>query len=171
MKLGTTARRFSAIVLMAVLLAAMVFTAVACGGGIKAQDGDTVRVLYNGTYDSGEVFDSSEMQGGEPLEFTIGSGLVVPGFNDAVIGMSVNQTVKVRIPPEEAYGPLYFVEERDLFPADVEVGEWFTTTTAEGQTFSAVVVNISETHVTLENKHAMAGQNLNFEITLVEIVQ
>jgi peptidylprolyl isomerase len=143
----------------------------ACGGGTGAQIGDTVKVLYNGTFDNGSVFDSSEMHGNEPLEFTIGTGQVIPGFDQAVMGMSLNESKTVTIPAEEAYGQKYFEVDLSELPDDLEVGEKLYKQSEDGSRIEVTVVNISESTATLENVHPLAGEDLTFKITLVEIVE
>ena len=160
-------------------MAAIIATAIilsACSGAAVAKEGDTVKVLYNGTYDTGELFDSSELHGGEPLQFTIGSAQVIPGFEQAVIGMKVGETKTVHIPSSEAYGPYYpdliltlnwsqFVEGYEP-----QVGDQLELTDISGQSAWATVINVSEEGVTVDANHPLAGENLNFEITLVEIL-
>ncbi|MEA1958154.1 MAG: FKBP-type peptidyl-prolyl cis-trans isomerase [Chloroflexota bacterium] len=139
-----------------------------------AQDGDTVKVDYTGTLDDGTVFDSTinaSFNHAEPLEFTIGAGNMIPGFEKGVIGMSVNETKNIHIPAKEAYGQKYFEVDLDELPEDTQVGETFFKTDDYGRTIEATVINISESIATLENTEPMAGENLNFEITLVELIK
>lgn len=156
---------------------ACIFMLSACSGGAAvAKEGDTVKVLYVGTYDNGSVFDSSEQHGGDPLQFTIGSGDMIPGFEQAVIGMSVNETKYVHISVEDAYGPYYDYMvvtvnwssfEEGFVP---EVGEKIQMQNSAGQTFQGIVINTSEEGVLVDFNHPLAGMDLNFEITMVEIV-
>jgi len=141
-----------------------------------AKEGDTVKVLYVGTYDNGSVFDSSESHGGDPLQFTIGSGNLIPGFEQAVIGMSVNEIKDVHILSDDAYGPYddnmvvtvnWSSFQEGFVP---EVGEQIQMRNSAGQTFQGIVLNTSEEGVTVDFNHPLAGMDLNFEITLVEIV-
>ena len=143
---------------------------------VQAEVGDTVKVLYIGTLDDGTVFDSSELHGGEPLQFTIGDGSLIPGFEQAVVGMSVGETKTVHIQFEDAYGPYYddmittvnwSAFQEGYAP---EVGEQIQMQNSQGQTFQGIVLNTSEEGVTVDFNHPLAGKDLNFEITLVEIV-
>jgi FKBP-type peptidyl-prolyl cis-trans isomerase 2 len=150
----------------------------ACSGGAAvAKEGDTVKVLYVGTYDNGSVFDSSEQHGGDPLQFTIGSGDMIPGFEQAVINMSVNEIKNVHIPAENAYGPyddnmIVTVNWSSFQEGFVpEIGEPIQMRNSLGQTFQGTVLNTSEEGVTVDFNHPLAGIDLNFEITLVEIVK
>lgn len=143
-------------------------TTPAAGSDGAAQDGDTVAVDYTGTLDDGEEFDSSV--GREPLEFTLGTGQVIVGFDDAVRGMSVGETVTVRIEPEDAYG-LPDPEAVVDFPIE-EVPEDFHTVGvpvqfATGQ--RGVVTAVTDATVTIDLNHELAGEALTFEITLVSI--
>jgi len=151
--------------------------ASACSSGAAvAKEGDTVKVLYVGTYDNGSVFDSSELHGNEPLQFTIGGGQTIASFDQAVIGMSVNETKNVHISSDDAYGPHYddmvitvnwSSFEEGFVP---EVGEKIQMRSSLGQTYQGIVINTSQEGVTVDFNHPLAGMDLNFEITLVEIV-
>ena len=139
------------------------------------KENDTVRVHYTGTTDDGVTFDSSRERN-EPLEFTMGQGQLIPGFEKAVNGMKVGDSTTVRIPAEEAYGEVkeeMIVEvERDRFPQDItpEVGMQLQVQQPNGQPMGVLVKSLNETHVTLDANHPLAGQALNFDIELVEIV-
>jgi peptidylprolyl isomerase len=141
-----------------------------------AKEGDTVKVLYIGTYDNGSVFDSSEIHGGDPLQFTIGSGNMIPGFEQAVIGMTKNETKDVHILSDDAYGPYYEELIITLNRSEIEdssatkVGDTIILTNAYGQQRESTVINVSEESVIVDANHPLAGKDLNFEITLVEIV-
>jgi len=142
---------------------------------VTAKEGDTVRVDYTGTFDDGEVFDSSELHGGATLNFTIGEGEVLPSFEQAVIGLSINESTTVRIladETEEAYGPSEVVFDLDQFPQDSppEVGFQYQVSLENGRVIIAVVTDISDSRVTLKNTIPPAGKDVNFEITLVEIL-
>lgn len=148
---------------------------LSCGGGLAtAQVGDTVKVDYTGTYTNGSAFDSSVNESFghvEPLEFTIGTNQLIPGFEQAVVGMSINQTKTINIPSEEAYGQKYFEVDLSELPEDIEVGESLYKQSQDGSITEVIVVNISESTATLENIHPLAGEDLTFAITLVEIVE
>ncbi len=138
-----------------------------------AKQGDTVHVRYTGRFDDGTVFDSSE--GREPLEFVLGAGRVIPGFEKAVQGLSVGDQVTTKIPPEEAYGPrsdeLVMDVGRDQFPenASPAVGQQFQMTTTDGRQAVVTVTNVSEERVEIDANHPLAGRSLNFDLELVKI--
>lgn len=138
-----------------------------------ANAGDTVRVHYAGRLDDGTVFDSSE--GRDPLEFTLGAGQVIPGFEKAVEGMSVGDKSTISIPPEEAYGPrsdeLVLRVQRDQFPDGVtpEVGQRFQMRTDNGNTVRVTVTKMKEESVEIDANHPLAGQALTFDVELVKI--
>ncbi|GAB4516908.1 MAG: peptidylprolyl isomerase [Anaerolineae bacterium] len=140
----------------------------------QAKTGDTVRVHYTGKLADGTVFDSSRER--EPLEFTIGAGQVIPGFEDAVIGMSPQETKTATIPAEEAYGPHYpelvMVVGRESFPEGTrpEIGQQYQVALQGGQTLIVRVTEVAENTVTLDANHPLAGEDLTFDIELVEIV-
>ena len=141
-------------------------------GGV--QEGDTVKVHYMGKLDDGTVFDSSE--GRDPLQFTVGEGQVVPGFEEAVIGMELGESKTVKIPADKAYGPhdreKVGIIDRSQFPADMEleVGQELTVRPPSGEMITATVIDVSETSVTVDANHHLAGKDLTFEIELVEIL-
>lgn len=135
--------------------------------------GDTVKVHYIGKFDSGDVFDSSENS--EPLAFTVGAGQVIPGFDQAMIGMSVGESKNVVIPPDEAYGErieeLVQTIDREQFKlsgVDPEIGMGIEMQTPQGS-FPLVITELTETTVTLDANHPLAGKELHFSLTLVEI--
>ncbi|MBN2644081.1 MAG: peptidylprolyl isomerase [Desulfuromonadaceae bacterium] len=139
----------------------------------QACAGNRVKVHYTGTFDDGSQFDSSAGQ--DPLEFLLGGGEVIPGFDQAVIGMVVGERKQVRIAPVDAYGE-YDVDqlakvERFQLPEelDLSVGTQLQMETAEGIPLVVTVVAVDEEHVTLDGNHPLAGQALNFELELVEI--
>ncbi|MCE1273531.1 MAG: peptidylprolyl isomerase [Chlorobiaceae bacterium] len=140
----------------------------------QAKSGDTVRVHYTGTFDDGTVFDTSMER--EPLQFTVGAGMVIAGFDNAVTGMEPGQKKTVNIPAEQAYGPrseeLVAEIGRDRLPADleIEIGQQLQVGLADGDQAVVMIVDVSETTVTLDANHPMAGMDLNFELELIEIV-
>lgn len=140
----------------------------------QATTGDTVRVHYTGTLTDGTTFDTSE--GREPLEFTAGGGQVIPGFDQAVAGMEPGDTKTVDIPADEAYGPqrdeMMLQVTLDQFPEDMdpEVGQQLQLSQPDGQSVVVRVVDVQDDAVTLDANHPLAGEDLTFEITLVEIV-
>jgi peptidylprolyl isomerase len=159
-----------------VLITSTIFMACSSSEEGTAQEGDTVKVLYTGTLDDGTVFDSSELHGGDPLEFTIGEGRLIPAFEQAVIGLSINQSTTVHIPADEAYGPydedkiitLSWSQMGDYVP---EVGEQLPLyDPSTGQSITATVLSVSDAGVVVDTNHPLAGEDLTFNITLVEIV-
>ncbi|GAB4365591.1 MAG: peptidylprolyl isomerase [Elainellaceae cyanobacterium] len=139
----------------------------------QAKQGDTVAVHYTGKLDNGAVFDSSE--GREPLQFSIGSGNLIPGFEQAVIGMAPGESKTATIPAEQAYGPhhqeMVLVVERQRIPDDVPVtvGQRLQIQQQGGQVIPVMVTDISDSDVTLDANHPLAGQDLIFDIQLVSI--
>ncbi len=140
----------------------------------NAKSGDTVKIHYTGTLDDGSQFDSSA--GRDPLEFEVGSGQVIPGFDKAVEGMAVGDSKNVRIEPDEAYGQRHeqLVQEvdRSLLPDDLDPREGMTlqSSSPDGQTMQFMVTAVAEETITVDANHPLAGQALSFDIELVEIV-
>ena len=138
------------------------------------KSGDKVKVHYHGKLTSGETFDSSE--GRAPLEFEVGSGMVIKGFDEGVTGMSVGEKKTINIPVEEAYGPknpdMVINMPKDRFPKDMELEEGMPLMMSDGsgQNFQVVVTEIKDESVMLDANHPLAGQDLVFDIELVEIV-
>lgn len=138
-----------------------------------AKKGDTVAVHYTGTLESGDVFDSS--QGRDPLEFEVGGGQVIPGFDQAVTGLGVGETREVEIAPEQAYGEpredLVVDVERDQFPEDADpaVGQQVQVQVAPGQNRVATIREIGDEAIKLDLNHPLAGKTLKFDVELVEI--
>jgi peptidylprolyl isomerase len=141
--------------------------------GQEIKQGDEVKVHYTGKLDDGTVFDSS--QGREPISFKVGEGQVIPGFENAVEGMEVGESKTVTIPSEQAYGPrredMVVTVEKDKFPdgVDPEEGQRFQVGSSEGQSVPAVVTDVSGEEVTLDANSPLAGQDLTFEIEVVEV--
>jgi peptidylprolyl isomerase len=139
----------------------------------QANSGTTVRVHYTGKLDDGQVFDSSRQR--EPLEFTLGGGQVIPGFDQAVAGMEPGEAKTVTIPADEAYGgrseELFLRVERDRLPPDLEpeVGQQLQMNQG-GQVAIVTVAEVADDAVTLDANHPLAGKDLTFELELVEIV-
>jgi FKBP-type peptidyl-prolyl cis-trans isomerase 2 len=140
----------------------------------RAKAGDTVRVHYTGKLEDGSIFDSSQER--EPLEFTIGSGQVIPGFEAAVTGMATGESKSTTIPPEEAYGPrrqeMVAVVDREQLPDDLEVnvGQRLQVQQPDGRQIVVSVADIAEKTVTLDANHELAGKTLTFDLELVEVV-
>ena len=138
-----------------------------------AKSGDTVRIHYTGRLDNGDVFDSSE--GRAPLEFTLGSGQVIPGFDRGVTGMAPGDKKTIEIPAAEAYGAarpeMTFDVPRAQFPEGYvpEVGEMLEVGMQSGDTMQVVVKAVGDDAVTLDANHPLAGQDLIFDLELVSI--
>ncbi len=140
----------------------------------QVQSGDKVRVNYDGKLRSGETFDSSK--GREPLEFTVGTGQVIKGFDDGVLGMKPGDKKTVEIPVDHAYGEknedMIIEFPKTQFPEDMnpEVGQQLMMSNGSGQSFPVVIKEVKEETVILDANHHLAGQELIFDIELVEIV-
>ena len=139
-----------------------------------AKTGDTVNVFYTGTLDDGTVFDTN--MNATPLAFTVGKGMVIPGFDEAVVGMAVNEVKTVRIPSEKAYGSynnsLIHIMNRSAFPANVTpvAGQYYAIKSITDGTVSYVkIINVTQSTITLDENHELAGQNLTFSIRLAGI--
>lgn len=138
-----------------------------------ATKGNTVKVHYTGKLKDGTIFDSSESR--EPLEFTLGDGNMIKGFDAAVQGMNVGDDKSVTIPSEEAYGEkkdeMMVDIPRTQVPADIkpEVGMDLSIQNQQGQPMPVKVVHVDEEKITLDANHPLAGQDLIFDIKLVEI--
>ncbi|MEA3546880.1 MAG: peptidylprolyl isomerase [Thermodesulfobacteriota bacterium] len=138
-----------------------------------ATKGDSVKIHYTGTLADGTVFDSSA--GREPLGFTLGSGQVIPGFDDAVLGMSHGESKKVTIPADRAYGErqkeLVMPVPRNQVPPEInpEVGQKLQIQGPNGQPMMVEVVEVNDDHIMLDANPPLAGKDLTFEIELVEI--
>jgi len=138
-----------------------------------ATAGNTVRIHYTGTLEDGSVFDSSE--GRDPLEFTVGSGQIIPGLDRAIDGMTAGEQKTVTIPATEAYGE-YQAEAkqdvpRDQIPADIPLdpGTMLNMQTPDGRQVPVQVAEVTETTVTLDANHPLAGKDLTFAVELVSV--
>jgi len=140
----------------------------------QVKTGDVVRVHYTGKLVTGETFDSSESR--EPLEFTVGAGMMIKGFDAAMPGMAIGEKKTVNIPAADAYGekdPTAIIEfPKENVPEDMklEPGMQLTLSNQEGQPFPVVVVEVKEEVIVLDANHFLAGQELIFDIELVEIL-
>ena len=166
-----TKKSYTALVSM-ILLVVMLVTG--CGGAIQqAKTGDTVKVHYTGRLQDSTVFDTSV--GGEPLEFTLGQGQIIPGFEQAVIGMRVGESKTVTIPVDQAYGPrrddMILKVERAELPENLEpeIGMQLQMNQGDGGIMIVTITDVSETTITIDANHPLAGQDLTFDIELVEI--
>ena len=139
----------------------------------QVKAGDVVKVHYTGKLTTGEQFDSSA--GREPLEFTVGAGQMIKGFDAAMPGMTIGEKKTINIAPEDAYGPrseeAIIQFPRENVPADMqlELGMTLTLSNQMGQPFPVVVVEIKDDVIVLDANHFLAGQELVFDIELVEI--
>ena len=138
-----------------------------------AKANDKVKVHYKGTLSNGEIFDSSE--GREPLEFTLGGGQVIPGFDNGVMGMKIDEAKTINIPASEAYGEAKAELIQDVpkehLPAEIqpEVGMQLMSQSPEGQQIPLIIIEVKDTTITVDANHPLAGKDLTFELTLVEI--
>ncbi|NOT60234.1 MAG: peptidylprolyl isomerase [Acidobacteria bacterium] len=137
------------------------------------QFGDTVKVHYQGTFDDGQMFDTSE--GNDPLEFTVGAQQVIPGFERAMVGMQIGETRNIVIPAAEAYGErdddLVQRMPRDKFRlngAEPELGLAIEMHTPQGS-IPVVITQLTEEFVTLDANHPLAGETLHFALELVAV--
>lgn len=138
-----------------------------------AQQGDTVRIHYTGKLADGTEFDSSS--GREPLEFTVGAGQVIPGFDEAVQGMEVGDQKEFTIPSDRAYGErreeMVMRIDRTQLPPELDptVGDELQLQTPEGRPVPVRVADIDDEAVVLDANHPLAGEDLTFEVKLEEI--
>jgi len=140
----------------------------------QANEGNRVKVHYQGLLNDGTVFDSSYES--DPLEFTIGEGEIIPGFEDAVVGMQAGDKKNVAVTSEQAYGE--YKEERKIeiersqLPEDItpEIGMVLQMDTPNNRTLYVTIVDIGDENLTLDANHPLAGKDLNFEIELMEIM-
>lgn len=139
----------------------------------EAKKGDKVKVHYTGRLNDGSEFDSSKDR--DPLEFEIGSQQVIPGFENAVLGLKTGESVTVNIPSDDAYGPrvdeMVLKIEKEKLPPDFnpELGQQFQLPQQNGQNVVVTVTDITDTQIELDANHPLAGKDLTFDIQLVEI--
>ena len=140
----------------------------------QARDNDTVKVHYTGKLEDGTVFDSSVDR--EPIQFTIGAGQVIAGFEKAVSGMAPGESKTTTLAPEEAYGPrreeMVSTVDRSQLPDDIELrqGQQLAVKQQDGRQFTVTVTELTDATVTVDANHALAGKRLTFDLELVEIV-
>jgi peptidylprolyl isomerase len=141
----------------------------------QAKQGDIVKLHYMGKLPDGTIFDTSRER--HPLQFTIGNGQVIAGFEQAVIGMKVGESKTARIPMEQAYGPhredMVVTMDRSKLPPGVNpmVGQRLELTQVDDQTSLVTVTNVTESTLTLDANHPLAGKELTFDIELVGILE
>lgn len=139
----------------------------------QVKSGDTVRIHYTGTLADGETFDSSD--GRDPLEFTVGSGQIIPGLDQALPGMEVGEKKTVNVPADQAYGHIdpnaRQAVPRGEIPSDIplDIGTQLQVQTPQGQVLPVTVCEVTEEQVVLDANHPLAGRDLTFAIELVEI--
>jgi FKBP-type peptidyl-prolyl cis-trans isomerase 2 len=137
------------------------------------KENDTVKVHYTGKLTNGQIFDSSLER--EPLEVTIGKGMLIPGFENAIIDMKVNEKKTVEIDKEEAYGDiqkeLFHEVQNEQLPEDVkpEIGMGLASKGEDGREHQFRVVDVKDNHIVIDGNHPLAGQNLVFDLEVVEI--
>jgi len=136
------------------------------------EKGNTIKVEYTGSFEDGEVFDASEKHG-KPLEFKAGEGMVVPGFDNAVLGMEVGEEKEFTLKPEDAYGepnPQAIQKvPKDKFPAEAKEGMMIGVPLPNGQQMPAKIVKIEDDGVTIDMNNPMVGKTLVFKIKIVSI--
>lgn len=139
----------------------------------QVQQGDTVKVHYTGKLKDGTVFDSSVSR--DPLQFTLGQGQIIPGFEQAVVGMNLGESKTEKIPANQAYGQrredMVIEVDRQQLPADLqpEIGQQLQVSQTAGQAIPVVITDVSESAVILDANHPLAGEDLIFDIQLLEI--
>jgi len=142
---------------------------------MSVEKGDKVKVNYTGKLDNGKVFDTTE--GKEPLEFEAGASKVIKGFDDAVVGMEKGEEKQVKIPKEQAYGDRNPALIRKIPKAQLSTdkepkpGMVLILQTKDGQKIPVKITEVSDTDITIDLNHPLAGQNLNFKIKVEEIVK
>jgi peptidylprolyl isomerase len=141
----------------------------------QVRDGDTIKIHYTGKLDDGTTFDTS--LNSDPLEFTVGQHEVIPGMEDAVIGMEPGGGKTITIASNDAYGPYHeemvVAVDRSEFPEemDIEIDQQLSVMLDDGQSIIVIVTEIADDKVTLDANHPLAGEDLTFNIQLVEIVK
>jgi peptidylprolyl isomerase len=139
----------------------------------QAKSGDTVKVRYTGKLDNGNVFDASGNRA--PLKLIIGENKVIPAFEQAIIGMQPGESKTIKIPAEEAFGSynteLVRMVDRSTLSLNLEpkVGQRLKATCADGRSISVTVTDVSESAVTIDANHLLAGEDLTFDIELIEV--
>ncbi|MEI3377737.1 MAG: FKBP-type peptidyl-prolyl cis-trans isomerase [Coriobacteriales bacterium] len=143
-----------------------------------AADGQKVSVSYVGRYDDGEVFDSTQAHGGDPLTFIVGAGQVIPGFDAAVRDLAPGETTTVAIEPKDAYGEYNETLLRSFGPGELgaleeqlkgSAGDYVYLQDGRGNVQEVKVVSVGDDGITLDFNHRMAGKRLNFDITLESV--
>jgi peptidylprolyl isomerase len=139
----------------------------------KVKHGDTVKVHYVCSLEDGTVINNTREK--DPFQFTIGQGQVIPGFEEAVLGMNENEEKTTKVPTEKAFGPYkekdIVVVERENFSEDIklEVGKQLQITSKDGKIIICNIVDVADTYVALDTNHPLSGKDLIFDIQLIEI--
>jgi peptidylprolyl isomerase len=139
----------------------------------KVKNGDSVKVHYTGKLEDGTVFDTSDEK--KPLQFKVGEGKLIKGFEAAVIGMEPGELKTVQIPADKAYGPhhpeMVMVIDRKEVPSTItpKVNQMLQVRQKDGTSFAVKVTKVSEETLTLDANHPLAGRDLTFDIRLSEI--
>ncbi len=139
----------------------------------QVKENDTVKVHYTGKLADGQVFDSSE--GKEPIEFTLGQGQLIPGFEKGLIDMKINEKKTINIPKDEAYGEpreeLVQEVEKSQLPEEIkpEVGMGLVSKTPDGREMNLVVAEVKDETIVVDGNHPLAGKDLIFDLEVVEI--
>ena len=166
------------LIVLSLIILPVLLLAAGCGGGGGSQvakSGDTVKVDYTGRLADGTQFDTSI--GKQPLQFTLGSGQVIQGFDDAVTGMKVGEKKTITIPADKAYGPrnenlVQEVSKSKLPPGTTPtVGMQLSITQADGSKVYAIITQVKDTTIVLDANSPLAGKDLTFDLTLVAIVK
>lgn len=142
---------------------------------ISIKKGDRIKIEYRGTLDDGTVFDSSE-RNNEPLEFEVGSGQIIPGFEEAIMGMEVGEEKEFKIQPKDAYGEsdpnLIHELPKDQIPIEkLEPGMILSLTLPNGEQIPARIVEMTDETVKIDLNHPLAGEILNFSVKILEILE
>ena len=141
---------------------------------MKIEKGNKVKVHYVGTLEDGEEFDNSYKRG-EPIEFTVGQGQMIKGFDDGVLNLSVGDKKNLNLSPENAYGE---IDERAIIPVEktnfppefeFEIGGMVQGRTQQGMPINAKILEIKENEIILDMNHPLAGKTLNFDVEVMEI--
>jgi len=140
---------------------------------INAQKGNKVKIHYTGKLDDGHIFDSSKDK--DPLEFVIGDNQLIPAFEAAVVGMTTGETKTFQIQSQDAYGEyhdeLVQVVDRGTLPADLEpkIGQRLSANDGQGHSLHVTVTAVSDETITIDANHPLAGEDLIFDVTLVDV--
>ncbi len=139
----------------------------------QVKENDTVKVHYTGKLSNGQVFDSSLER--EPLEITLGQGMLIPGFENGIMSMALNEKKTINIPVAEAYGDvkqeLFYDVKKEQLPQDMapEVGMGLASKDADGKEVQFRIAEVKEDHIIVDANHPLAGQDLTFDLELLEI--